>query len=156
MTSCQTFKKRQVPTKVWLISCKGPHQQTHQTKQPYNTDAFKRHTSHQTNYVHSKKEGKHPESIQSKYHLMQDNVWESDKNTRKHHKQESQAASLTQQMTSRLRETDTTVRQTQAQITNYIHKESTALERSVRKLLEGLNMFHGTNLTLKSGVDQET
>ena len=41
LISCPTFKKRQVPTKVWVISCKDPHQQTHQTKQPYNTDAFK-------------------------------------------------------------------------------------------------------------------
>ena len=30
------------------------------------------------------------------------------------------------------------------------------LERSVRKLLEGLNLFHGTNLTLNSDVDQDT
>ena len=29
-----------------------------------------------------------------------------------------------------------------------IHKSSTALERSVKNLLEGLNGFHGTNLTL--------
>ena len=34
-----------------------------------------------------------------------------------------------------------------------IHKRITALERSVRKLLEGSN---GTNLTLISDVDQDT
>ena len=32
----------------------------------------------------------------------------------------------------------------------------TTLERSVRQLLEGLNMFHCTNLTLNSDVDQAT
>ena len=32
----------------------------------------------------------------------------------------------------------------------------TVLEWSVRKLLEGLNMFEGTNLALNSYVDQET
>ena len=37
-------------------------------------------------------------------------------------------------------------------ITKMIHNRRTALERSVRKLLEGLNMFHGTNLTLNSFV----
>ena len=38
-----------------------------------------------------------------------------------------------------------------------IHKRSTTLERSVKIfLLEGLNMFHGTNLTLSSDVDQDT
>ena len=31
----------------------------------------------------------------------------------------------------------------------------TILEWSVRKLLEGLNMFNGTNLTLSSDVDQD-
>ena len=37
-----------------------------------------------------------------------------------------------------------------------IHKISTTLERSVRKLLEGLNIFGGTNLTPISDVDQGT
>ena len=37
-----------------------------------------------------------------------------------------------------------------------IHKRSTALERSVTELLEGLNMFDATNLTLTSDVDQDT
>ena len=34
-----------------------------------------------------------------------------------------------------------------------IHRRSTALERSVQILLEGLNQFHGANLTLNSYVD---
>ena len=37
-----------------------------------------------------------------------------------------------------------------------IHNRSTALERSVRKLLDGLNMFDGINLILISDVDQDT
>ena len=38
-----------------------------------------------------------------------------------------------------------------------IHKRSTALEWSVKNiLLEGLNRFHGANLTLNSDTDQDT
>ena len=37
-----------------------------------------------------------------------------------------------------------------------IHKRSTALERSVKYLLKGLDRFHGANLTLNSDVDQDT
>ena len=38
-----------------------------------------------------------------------------------------------------------------------IHKRSTALERSVKNiLLDGLNQFHGANLTHSSDVDQGT
>ena len=38
-----------------------------------------------------------------------------------------------------------------------IHKRSTALEQSVKIiLLEGLNRFHGANLTLCSDVDKDT
>ena len=43
----------------------------------------------------------------------------------------------------------------ETQITKRIHKRSTAMERSVRKLLEILNMFDSTNLTLISDVDQD-
>ena len=44
----------------------------------------------------------------------------------------------------------------ETQITNFwIHKRSIALERSVRKLLEGLNIYDGSNLTLISDVDQD-
>ena len=31
-----------------------------------------------------------------------------------------------------------------------------AFEQSVRKLMEGINLFHGTNLTLNSDVDYDT
>ena len=38
-----------------------------------------------------------------------------------------------------------------------IHKRSTTLEWSVKNILpEGLNRFHGTNLTFSSDVDQDT
>ena len=60
-------------------------------------------------------------------------------------------------MTTRLKQTDETVWQRQTQITKMNlndSQKSTALERSVRQLLEGLNMFHGTNLTLNCDVDQ--
>ena len=36
------------------------------------------------------------------------------------------------------------------------YKRSTTLEWSVNILLEGLNRFHGANLTLISDVDQDT
>ena len=39
--------------------------------------------------------------------------------------------------------------------TQNIHKRSTALERSVNYLLEGLNWFYEANLTLNSDVDQD-
>ena len=35
-----------------------------------------------------------------------------------------------------------------------IHKRNTVLEWSVKKILEGLNLFRGANLTLSSDVDQ--
>ena len=37
-----------------------------------------------------------------------------------------------------------------------IHKRSTTLEQSLNNLQEGLNLFHGANLTLNSDVDQDT
>ena len=42
----------------------------------------------------------------------------------------------------------------ETQTTKMIHKRSTALKWSIRKLPEGLNMFDGTNLILISDVDQ--
>ena len=42
----------------------------------------------------------------------------------------------------------------ETQITKSIHKRGTALEWAIRKLLDGLNMFHRTKLTLNSDVDQ--
>ena len=54
-----------------------------------------------------------------------------------------------QQVTTRLQDTDMTVKHRQTQITKEIHKRNTALERSGRKLLEGLNSSYGTNMRVK-------
>ena len=64
-------------------------------------------------------------------------------------------SALSQQVTTRLQETDMLVWQRQTQITKKIHKRNTGWERSVRKSLEGLNYFHDTNLTLNSDVDKD-
>ena len=40
-------------------------------------------------------------------------------------------------------------------ITKKIHKRSTALERSVKYILEGLNMFDGIKLTICLDIDQD-
>ena len=40
------------------------------------------------------------------------------------------------------------------QITKRINKRNTALEQSI-KILEGLNMFDGTNLTFNSDEDED-
>ena len=42
-------------------------------------------------------------------HLTQDTIWESDKNTRKHHIRESQRSALSQQVITRLQGKDKTV-----------------------------------------------
>ena len=68
-------------------------------------------------------------------------------------------SALSQQLTTRLQGTDMTVWQRQTRNTNHkrIRKLSaTFVVRSVKKLLEGLNMFDGTNLTFISDVDQDT
>ena len=86
-------------------------------------------------------------------HLTPDTKWESDKNTRKYHTQESQ------EVIPFPEEDHKAVRNRQdnnTKIAKRIHKRSTALERSVRKLLEGLNMFDGTKLALISDVHQST
>ena len=67
-------------------------------------------------------------------------------------------SALSQQMTARLHGTerqDSMTDKHHTQIAKRIHKRITALEWSVRKLLEGLNMFDGTNLTLILDVDQD-
>ena len=43
----------------------------------------------------------------------------------------------------------------ETQITKRIHKRSTALERSIKKILEDLNMFDHTKFTLISDTDQD-
>ena len=78
-------------------------------------------------------------------------------NTRKHHIQESQeitpfpagdhkAAINTQDSMSSKHE---------KHISKRIHKRSTALERSIKKILEDLNMFDRTNRSLIINMDQD-
>ena len=78
----------------------------------------------------------------------------SDTNT-KNHTQKKQEVSPLQQVTTEVQRTDKTVRQRQTRNTNVKKdpQKNISLERSVRKLLEGLNMFDGTNLTLITDVD---
>ena len=90
--------------------------------------------------------------------LTQDTTWKSDKNTRKNYIQESQEVipfPAGNQKAARNRQS-IIKRQTQIQILKKINKGSTTSEQSVRKLLEGLNMYDGTNLTLISDVNQDT
>ena len=91
-------------------------------------------------------------------HLTQDTICESDKITRKHHMQESQEVSpfpASDNKAARNRQ-DSIIEKHETQIAKRIHRRSTNLERPVRRfnVLEGLNMFEGTNLTLISDVDQ--
>ena len=102
-------------------------------------------------------EGKDQKSVNQVPHLTLDTVWENGNNIRNHHIQErAKRSALSKQVTAWLQGTDKTVWQVQTQITKTIHKSSTALERSLRKLLEGLNMLHSTILTLTSDVAQDT
>ena len=84
-------------------------------------------------------------------------MWESDKNTRKHHTQESQEVSpfpAGDHKAARNRQ-DIMTDKNETQITNRMHKRSTALERSVTKPLEGLNKFDGISLAHISDVEQD-
>ena len=60
-------------------------------------------------------------------HLTQETTWESGKNTRKHHTQESQEVSPFPAVDHKARQHD----RHETQITKNTHKRSTALERSV-------------------------
>ena len=62
-------------------------------------------------------------------HLTQDTVWESDKNTGNITYKRAKRSALSQQLTTSLQETYMSVWLRQTQITNKIHKRSTALER---------------------------
>ena len=66
-------------------------------------------------------------------------------------------SALSLKVTTRLQGTDTAVwqRQTRKRNNKTDPQKSTALERSVRKLIKGFNMFDGTNLTPISDVDQD-
>ena len=92
-------------------------------------------------------------------HPTQDSIWESDKNTRKYHTQESQEANTFQagdHECTKNRQDSITKTNMNYKLQKSIHRRSTILEQSVSKLRQGLNMFNGTNLTLISDVDQDT
>ena len=74
-------------------------------------------------------------------------------NTRKHYIQDSQQISLSPAGNHKAASSMTDTHETQ---TKRMHKGSADLELSVKKyfLLESLNMFDGTKLTLISDVDQ--
>ena len=93
-------------------------------------------------------EGKDQETKNQIPHLTQDTIRESFENTRKHHKKEIHAdipfpTGDHKAARSRL---DSMTDKRETQITERIHKRSSALERSIRKLLKRLNIFDGTNL----------
>ena len=86
--------------------------------------------------------------------MTQDTMSESDKNTGKHHIQEGREVSpfpAGDHNAARNRQ-DGMTRNTN---NKKDPQKSIALKRSTRKLLEDLNMFDGTNLTLISDVDQD-
>ena len=86
-------------------------------------------------------------------HLTQETIWVSDKNTRKRHTQESQEISpfpACDHKAARNRQNSIIKTYVKHKQRRRIHKRNTALERSVKQLLEGLNMFNGANLTLNS------
>ena len=86
--------------------------------------------------------------------VTRDTIWESDKNTRKHHTQENRGISPFQagdHKAARNRQDSITKK-----ISKRIHKRSPALKRSVKTLLEGLIMFSSINHTLNCDVDQDT
>ena len=78
-------------------------------------------------------------------HLSQDTIKKSDKGTRKHHTKESEEVNPVQSgdhKAARNKQDSlyNLQRQERNTITKRIHKRSTALEWSVRQLLEGLNI----------------
>ena len=101
------------------------------------------------------------EKITNRYnqvpHLTQDTTQEIDKDRIKHHTQESQEVSPFPAGDHKASNEQTRKHDKhETQITKMIHKRSTAFERSVNILLEGLNQFHSAILTLSSDVDQDT
>ena len=81
----------------------------------------------------SEEECKDQESIQSSTTPEQDIERESDKKQQNITHRRGKRSSLSHQVTTKLQDTGSTICQRQTQI----HKRSTALERSVRKALEG-------------------
>ena len=86
-------------------------------------------------------------------HLTQATIWVSDKHTRKRHTRESKEVSPFSaggHKDARNRQNSIIKTCVKHKQRRRVHKRSTALERSVKQLLEGLNVFNGANLTLNS------
>ena len=79
----------------------------------------------------------------------------SDKNTRKHHIQESQEVSPSQHVTTRLQGTDKDIMTDMKHINIKDSRKKHRLGTVSKILLGGLNMFDSSNLTLISDVDQD-
>ena len=89
-------------------------------------------------------------------HLTQDTIWESDKNTRKHHLQKNQEGQPFPSSQQGCKEQTRQHDRHETQITKSILKRRTALEKSKNQFLfEGLNIFDGANLTIISDADQD-
>ena len=86
--------------------------------------------------------------------MTRDTIWESDKNTGKLESKEARPYPAGDHKYAMNRH-DQDEHETQIHVTKKIHKRISALQRSVRKLLEGLNTFDGTTLTIISDVDQD-
>ena len=78
-------------------------------------------------------------------HLTQDTIWERDKHTRKHHIQKSQEVSHFQagEHNAAKNRLDCITDKHETHITKRIYKKAQPRRRSVKQILEGLNMFDG-------------
>ena len=73
-------------------------------------------------------------------HLTQDTTWESDKNTIKHHKRETRGHSFPSRWPQGSNEQTRKHEKHKTEITQMIHKRSTALKRSVKYFTGGLKL----------------
>ena len=106
--------------------------------------------SHMNNKV--SKEAKIRNRFNQVSHLTQDTSRESDKHNKASHTREPRGEPDHKAAMNR-QESKTNTKHKKQKL---LHKRSTALKRSVKKLLEGLNQFHGANLTFSLDVDQDT
>ena len=103
--------------------------------------------------VKSKDEDKDQESIQSSTTCDPDTICESDKNTRKHHIQESKEVSHFPVDDSKAaRNRQDSITKTNMKINNKKDPQKKYLLGTVSKTLEDLNMFNGTNLTIYTNI----
>ena len=82
-------------------------------------------------------------------HLAQDTTWESNKNTINITKKSQEVSPIPAGDHKAAMNRRKSVRNTRHTKTQMIHKRCTALEPSIKNiLLEGLNRFHGANITV--------